>query len=274
MLRNVLEDYLKSIKDERLFDPPFLSLLSAMGFSDVRHTHGGAEFSKDLIAKGTNKEGKPVQYSFQLKAGDIDQPFWRDKVQRQMLEAVMSPRSHPHFDGDLPHQSVLVVTGRLVGNAGPAIDNFNEQLKRMGKLPVEVWERPLLIAALASHGLEGVHRATAEDYAAYGRFYAVYSKSVQGIVSEREIEEHSGSWIEGPKDATTRILIASVEAEAIAARCSAKGLAYETLKAHLGLLRAAMHAHRRILPREFLTALCGSSCELVIFSPFITPNVG
>lgn len=242
MLRNVLEDYLKSIKDERLFDPPFLSLLPAMGFSDVRHTHGIAEFGKDFIAKRNNRKGDPVQYSFQLKAGDVDQPFWRDKVQGQMLEAVMSPRSHPHFDGRMPHQSVLVVTGRLAGNAGPAIDNFNEQLRQMDKLPVKVWEQPCLIDALASHGLEGVHRATAADYAAYGRFYSVYGKSVQGIVSEREIEEHSNSWIEGPWDATARMLIGAIEAESIAARCSEKGLAYEALKAHLGLLRAAMHA--------------------------------
>jgi hypothetical protein len=242
VLRNVLEDYLKSIKDERLFDPPFLSLLPAMGFSDVRHTHGGAEFGKDFIAKRTNRNGEWVQYSFQLKAGDVDQPFWREKVQGQMLEALMTPRSHPHFDGDLPHQSVLVVTGRLAGNAGPAIDSFNEQLGRMGKLPIKVWEQPCLIDALASRGLEGVHRATAADYAAYGRFYSVYGKSVQGTVSEREIEEHSNSWIEGPRDVTMRMLIAAVEAESIAARCSANGLAYEALKAHLGLLRAAMHS--------------------------------
>jgi hypothetical protein len=242
VLRNVLEDYLKSIKDERLFDPPFLSLLPAMGFSDVRHTHGGAEFGKDFIAKRNNREGELVQYSFQLKAGDVAQPFWREKVQGQMLEALMTPWSHPHFDGDLRHQSVLVVTGRLTGNAGPAIDGFNEQLRKMDKLPIKVWEQPFLIDALASHGLEGVHRATASDYAAYGRFYSVYGKSVQGTVSEREIEGHSNSWIEGPRDATTRMLIAAVEAESIAARCSAQGLAYEGLKAHLGLLRAAMHA--------------------------------
>jgi hypothetical protein len=242
MLRNVLEDYLKSIKDERLFDPPFLSLLPAIGFTDVRHTHGGAEFGKDFIAKRNNRGGQQVQYSFQLKAGDVDQPFWREKVQGQMLEALMTPWSHPHFDADLRHQSVLVVTGKLTGNAGPAIDGFNEQLKKMDKLPIKVWEQPCLIDALASHGLEGVHRATAADYAAYGRFYSVYGKSVQGTISEREIEGHSNSWIEGPGNATTRMLIAAVEAESIAARCSAKGLAYEGLKAHLGLLRAAMHA--------------------------------
>jgi hypothetical protein len=242
MLRNVLEDYLKSIKNERLFDPPFLSLLPAMGFTDVRYTHGSAEFGKDFIAKGTDKEGKPVQYSFQLKAGDVDQPFWRDKVQGQMLEAVMSPRSHPHFDARLSHQSVLVVTGRLVGNAGPAIENFNEQLVRMDKLPMEVWEQPYLIDALASHGLEGVHRATGAEFADYGRFYTVYGKSLQGVVSEREIEEHSNSWIAWPQDATARMLIAAIEAESIAAKCSANGLAYEALKAHLGLLRAVMHA--------------------------------
>lgn len=242
MLRNVLEDYLNSIKDERVFDSPFLSLLPAMGFRDVHYTHGNAEFGKDFIAKWVGDDGATVQYSFQLKAGNVDQPYWRDKVQGQMLEAVMSPRSHPHFDGDLPHQSVLVITGRLVGNAGPAVDNFNEQMRRLDKLPLVTWDKPFLIDALASSGLEGVHRATAADYAAYGRFYGVYGMSVQGTVSEREIEEHSDSWIVGPRNTDTRMLIAAIEAESIASRCSANGLAYEALKAHLGLLRAAMHA--------------------------------
>jgi hypothetical protein len=97
VLRNVLEDYLNSIKDERLFDSPFLSLLPAMGFRDVHYTHGGAEFGKDFIAKWVSDEGESIQYSFQLKAGNTDQPYWRDKVQGQMLEAVLSPRSHPHL---------------------------------------------------------------------------------------------------------------------------------------------------------------------------------
>lgn len=266
MLRNVLEDYLKSIKNERLFDPPFLSLLPAMGYTDVRYTHGSAEFGKDFIAKGTDKEGKPLQYSFQLKAGDVDQPFWRDKVQGQMLEAVMSPRSHPHFDAGMDHQSVLVVTGRLVGNAGPAIENFNEQLVQMGKLPMEVWEQPYLIDALASHGLDGVHRATAAEYADYGRFYTVYGKCLQGVVSEREIEEHSNSWTLWPQDASARVLIAAIEAESIAAKCAANGLAYEALKAHLGLLRAVMHAlFTEESPEgvEHLKQLSGLALELV-----------
>jgi hypothetical protein len=241
MLRNVLEDYLKSIKRERDFDAPFLSLLPAMGFLDVHHTHGGAEFGKDFIAKRID-DGKQVQYSFQLKAGNIDQPGWRDKIQGQMFEALISPHSHPHFDADLPHQSVLVLTGKLSGNAGTATDNFNEQLKQMNKLPMAIWDRPFLIEALASHGLDGVHHATAAGYAAYGRFYSVYGKSIQGAVSEREIEEHSNSWIEEPQNTTTRSLIAAIEAESIAAKCSAKELRHEALKAHLGLLRAVMHA--------------------------------
>lgn len=241
MLRNVLEDYLKSIKQERDFDPPFLSLLPAMGFTDVHYTHGGAEFGKDFIAKRVD-DGKPVQYSFQLKAGNIDQPGWRDKIQGQMFEAVISPHSHPHFDGDLPHQSVLVLTGKLSGNAGTATDNFNEQLKQMNKLPMVIWDRPFLIEALASHGLDGLHHATATRYAAYGRFYSVYGKSIQGVVSEREIEGHSNSWIEEPQDSITRVLIAAIEAESIAAKCLAKELRHEALKAHLGLLRAVMHA--------------------------------
>lgn len=48
MLTNVLEDYFKSIKDERDFDFPLRSLLAAMGFYDIHLTHGSREIGKDL----------------------------------------------------------------------------------------------------------------------------------------------------------------------------------------------------------------------------------
>src|SRR5258708_7474866 len=102
MLRNVLAAYVDSIKDERDFDVPFLTLLSAMGCHDIHYTHGSVEFGKDFIAKhGSGRH--VVQCSFQLKAGDVDQRDWRDGIMGQMLEAATVGLSHPSFDTRLKH---------------------------------------------------------------------------------------------------------------------------------------------------------------------------
>jgi hypothetical protein len=243
MLQNVLEDYLDGIGSgrERDFDLPFMSLLAAMGFTDIHLTDGFAEFGKDFIAKRV-EEGEPIQYSFQSKAGDINQPTWRNSIQGQMLESLISTRTHPNFDLSLPHQTVLVLTGRLVGNAPLSVPDFNDTLARINKRPLDVWDRPKLIQHLAVHGLDGVHRATAAGFAHYGQFYSLYGKSIQGQLSEREITAYSYYWIDEPQDTVQRMLVASVEAETIARKCIEKGLEYEAFKCYLGFLRAVMHA--------------------------------
>jgi hypothetical protein len=243
VLQNVLEDYLESIGSgrEREFDLPFMSLLAAMGFTDIHLTDGVAEFGKDFIAKRV-EEGKPIQYSFQSKAGDINQPTWRNSIQGQMLESVLSPRTHPNFDLSLPHQTVLVLTGRLVGNAPLCVPDFNDTLARINKRPLEVWDRPKLIQLLTVHGLEGVHRATAAGFAHYGRFYSLYGKSIQGLLSEREIAAYSYYWVNEPHEMVQRMLVAAVEAESIARKCIENGLDYEAFTCYLGFLRALMHA--------------------------------
>ncbi len=79
MLRNVLADYLNSLKNEREFDAPLMALLAAMGFQDIHFTHGQAEFGKDFIAK--RREGKKlIQYVIQSKCGDISQGDWRNNI--------------------------------------------------------------------------------------------------------------------------------------------------------------------------------------------------
>jgi len=69
MLANVVGSYLDNL-EEREFDVPFMALLRALGFWDIHLLHGPFEFGKDFIAKG-NHEGKPSQFAFQTKAGDI-----------------------------------------------------------------------------------------------------------------------------------------------------------------------------------------------------------
>ena len=64
MLRNVLEDYLSSIK-ERDFDFPLSSLLQGMGFYDIHFTHGAVEFGKDFIAKRVENN---VEYQYAIQS--------------------------------------------------------------------------------------------------------------------------------------------------------------------------------------------------------------
>ena len=115
MLRNVLEDYLSSIK-ERDFDFPLSSLLQGMGFYDIHFTHGAAEFGKDFIAKRVENDVE-YQYAIQSKKGDIGQSLWRNEIRGQLEEAILSDYSHPQFNTSLPRKAILVTTGRLSGNA-------------------------------------------------------------------------------------------------------------------------------------------------------------
>ena len=125
MLTNVLGAYLNSVK-EREFDLPFITLLHACSFSDVHFTHGSVEFGKDFIAKAI-ENGSIIQYSFQTKAGDISQSDFRVDIMGQILESVLLGLSHPNFDKDVPHQTVLVITGKMSGNAAQALDELNEK---------------------------------------------------------------------------------------------------------------------------------------------------
>lgn len=250
MLRNVLGDYLNNVK-ERDFDLPFMTLLPAMDFYDVHFTHGQVEFGKDFIAKRV-EDGVEIQYSFQSKAGDIRQADWRNDVMGQMLESVLTGLSHPCFDRDLPHQAVLVTTGRLKGNAALGLQDLNGRIKdRFNAIPVALWDQEKLIDRLEAYGLGGIYRATASGFVSYGNFYVLYGRSLQGNLSEREIERHSRYWLDGSLDSRERLLGAAIEAEMIAARCVEHGFFYEAIHALLSALRVILHdLYRAEDPRE------------------------
>lgn len=260
MLENALDDYLANLPDERAFDAPFLALLPALGFFDVHYTHGASEFGKDFIAK--KRQGRSVvQYSFQAKR-DVAQSDWRE-VQNQLLEGVLTPLSHPHFDVRKPHQPVLVVTGRLSGNTALGAANFNAKIAPFNARPLEVWDRSHLVGVLASNGLAGVHRASAQGFQAYGRFYSLYGEAMEGHLAPRDIEQYSRFWLLLPpdeagvdssssaatlndaattSDVTHRLLIAALESSMLAARCQSVDARYEALHCHLASWRAVLHA--------------------------------
>jgi hypothetical protein len=236
MLRNVLADYLDRATERELDLPTYL-LLPELGFHDVHFTHGAVEFGKDFIAKKW-EDGAEVQYSFQSKVGDIGQADWRNTIQGQILESVLSSLSHPNFDARLPHQVVLLTTGDLKGNARLEMQNLNTRIQEKYKeRPIIFWGRENLVTFFEQHGLVGIHHTTASGYAEHGRFFLIYGDALRGNVSCQEIEEYSRQWIDTPPERDRRLLRCAVEAEVLAQRCLEHGRFFEAIYVHLARLR-------------------------------------
>jgi len=236
MLRNVLDDYLERVK-EREFDLPLLLLLPVLGYYDVHLTHGPVEFGRDVIAK--RREGdNEVQFSFQSKAGDITQSAWRNEIRGQIETALWSSLSHPNFNRNLPHQVVLLTTGDLKGNAAIEFQEFNDTIKdRYQRRPVIFWSKLKLIELLLEHGLNGIYRATAAGFGEFGRFFELYSRALQRVITVRDIEVYSRQWTSAAVDRERRLLLSAVEAEVLAQCCLEGDLVYEAAQLHLARLR-------------------------------------
>ncbi|MBN1314054.1 MAG: hypothetical protein JXA42_01255 [Anaerolineales bacterium] len=236
MLKNVLGVYLDNVK-EREFDLPFLTLLRSQDFVDIHFTHGNTEFGKDFIAK-RNDDGEICQYTFQVKVGNIGQASWRNDIQGQVLEALLSGLSHPNFDRSICHKSCLVVTGILKGNAPLGMQNLNQKIVDVYKLhPIILWDRDYIINMLGSFGLEEFYASTSFGYVGYGDFYVLYGKSLSGYISENEIEEHSRCWLSNTIEDKNRILGITLESEIISQNCFNNGYYYEGIQAQLAAIR-------------------------------------
>ena len=146
MLTDAIASYVNSLT-EREFDAPFMALLRLQGFTDIHFLHGSFEFGKDFIAKGID-EGKQTQFLFQSKAGNIDLTDWSAlRGQIDMLRT--DSLAHPNFDMNLPRKAILVVTGRLVGGAPLAAQQYAEHLRGLGEIQFTTWDRDSLIDMLA-----------------------------------------------------------------------------------------------------------------------------
>lgn len=239
MLRNVLEDYLDSII-ERDFDYPIMSLLQAMNFYDIHFTHGAVEFGKDFIAKRI-ENGNEYQYAIQSKKGNINQSLWRNEIRGQLEEAVLSDLSHPQFDINLPRKAVLVTTGRLSGGARLASQEFKTKLETENKIQELIfWEKEQLVQFSEEFGLSGIYQNTAKGSKGFAQFYLIYSKAIEGNLSDREIEEFSRIWLDENLEYRKRILRASLETDIIASKLVENGLIYEAVIFYLSLARIVM----------------------------------
>lgn len=198
MLRDVVAAFLDSVT-EREFDAPLLALLAARGFTDVHFLHGAFEFGKDIVAKGPKPPGADVgsgdpatwtlhQFAIQSKAGDMGAGGWRE-VRPQMDEARLDGLAHPAFDTELPRAGVLVVTGRLKGNAATQSQSYREQEKKRGQPDFEIWDRETLLQWLVDAPEVGL--AGTSD----GPMLALAGAVDAGTITQRALERHSRSWL-------------------------------------------------------------------------------
>lgn len=242
MLTNVLDDYFKSIKDERDFDFPLRSLLAAMGFYDIHLTHGSREIGKDFIAKRQEDDGE-IQFAFQSKKGDINQKKCAEEVLPQLLLASVSGLSHPQFDKSLPRKVFLVSTGLLVGNAPLILQDFNDTLKNeYQREPVTFWGPNQLVTLFQEYGLTAIHQVSATGMRGLAEFYSLYGKALEGKLSDNEIETFSQLWLDPSLEYRKRILRASIEADLFAVRLRENGRIYEVIVLYLALARTVMDA--------------------------------
>ncbi|MDD5007834.1 MAG: hypothetical protein PHC68_05440 [Syntrophorhabdaceae bacterium] len=173
-----------------------MQLLELKGFYDIHLTHGGTEFGKDIIAK-MRTGATDIQYSFQLKAGDVNLGKFRDDVRPQLIEACINKLSHPNFDSSLPYQVVFVTSGSLLQPAAIAFQEFNRFVdKTLKSLPIETWERQKLTSDFLISGIEPffeLHRSPE----LVGRFFHFYSQITNNdSIDSFNIEEYTKHWLE------------------------------------------------------------------------------
>ena len=231
MLSDVVGRYLDSLK-EREFDAPFIALLRAMGYRNIHFLHGSYEFGKDFIAQG-EVEGVSTQFVFQSKAGDINLGTWHEcRGQIDMLRT--DAAAHPSFDAKLPRKAIFVTTGRLVGAAAIAAQQYRSHLATLGELDFASWDKQDLIERIITD--PNVLLAADSE----GAFLTLIGQIDEGKAFEADIERYSRRWISSPKT----LFALTIEAAIIAQRLSqTERLDLSSLLA-LSLMRAAwMRSH-------------------------------
>ena len=191
MLNNVVEHYLDSL-EEREFDAPFIVLLRALSYFDIHFLHGAFEFGKDFIAKAI-VEGSETQFAFQTKAGDINLQSWKEiRGQIDMLRT--DATAHPSFDSTLPRKAVFVTTGRLVGAAPVAAQNYRDHLAQQGEITFTTWDKHDLIERITTDP----QILLASD--AHGAFLMLIGQIDEGKVTDQDVERYSRRWLLSPKN--------------------------------------------------------------------------
>ncbi|MEJ7657073.1 MAG: hypothetical protein WKF33_08595 [Thermoleophilaceae bacterium] len=232
MLDSVIASWLDSLS-EREFDEPLRALLWGQRFADIHFVHGVSEFGRDFIAKRT-EDGRPLQYALQSKAGDINLSAWQ-KIRNQIEDIRTGDFSHPAFDTSINRASVLVTTGRLVGDARLGAQTYKERYA--SEIRFELWDRDRLVEPIAA----------APGSALAGRDEGPLLRILGGIdsdeVGEAELERFSRRWIPEPTDPVATLNPATViEASVIANRLRRVDRLDLSCVVALQLMRAAFGA--------------------------------
>ncbi len=234
MLVAVVEHFLDRVT-ERGFDAPFIALLLKLGFTEIHYLHGQYEFGKDFIGQ-LAEPAQRFQFVFQSKAGDLNLGDWSKGVpQLELLRA--NTLAHPGFNPVLPRRAVLLLTGRLVGGAPLAAQNYCDQALTSG-VPLEVWDRESLIQRITTALEIGVAGRTE------GPLFSLIGSIDDGSVNDIAIERFSRRWMSIDVDPWACTLEAAIVAERLAGT-DRLDTACDTA---LGLVRAAWARHHGELP--------------------------
>lgn len=234
MLDDAVAAFLDSVS-ERAFDEPLLALLRAEGYTDVHLVHGAREFGRDVIGR---KDGE--QWGLQSKAGDIGQREWRELV-GQLDELRLVNLGHGSFDTRLRRRPVLVITGRLTGNAPDLYRDYNGRARERGEPELGLWDRDELLGRLSGNP-DAVLRGALD-----GQLLTAVGSADEGTATMASIEVFSRRWTawEPQRVAGLGVIEAALLAEHL------KGAGRLDLACHVALC----------LVRGALAASAGASAE-------------
>src|SRR5229473_6477803 len=185
MIADAIGNYLDNL-EEREFDAPFMALLRAMGFHDIHFLHGAFEFGKDFIAKRT-EAGITSQYAFQTKAGNLGLPAWNEcRGQIDLLRT--NSLAHPAFDPKMPRRAIFVTTGRLVGGAPPAAQDYSTYLAQLGEIGFTTWDRETLVELMSSTPEAGLAGTSS------GALLSLIGKIDEAAIQDFDLEQFSRRW--------------------------------------------------------------------------------
>ena len=242
MIADVIGNYLDNI-EEREFDAPFMALLQAIGFHDIHFLHGAFEFGKDFIAKRT-EAGTTSQFAFQTKAGDLNLSAWHEcRGQIDLLRT--NSLAHPSFDPDMARQAVFVTTGRLIGGAPLAAQEYSAHLIQLGEIGFVTWDRETLVELMSSTPEAGLAGSSS------GALLSLIGKIDGAAVQDSELEKFSRRWFaENGDNCLTR---GGLEAAVIANRLRQQNRLDLAAYVGLCLVRAAwVHGHGMERPPDII----------------------
>jgi len=251
MLADLVGSYLDSLDGrEREFDAPFMALLRAHGYYDIRFTHGKVEYGKDFLAK-RDEDGVRYQYVFQSKAGDLNLQQWRD-ARLQIDELRRNALSHPAFDTNLPRRAVFVTTGRLNSPARVEAQQYAIYIEQEKETPFTLWDRESLVEMMVVSPESGL----AGDV--QGTLLKLLGEIEIGEAQELALEQFSRRWFAN-NGQTRQLWRAALEAGVVANLLRRHNRLDLACTATLCLMRAAWASTQGIEPPD---GICVEVAEL------------